>query len=580
MNEFARRLWVLIGPYHKTLYRYAGGAVVRQAMVVGGGYLLVWVLRAAMGHTAVPAWMFVAALIAFDAGLLRLDLGLNWMFASRVSFPMFGFLRSKALANVMQMPQAWHQRQHSGELAGNVNNGVGRVVQTSEALGRELLPGIIRTVLSLVPLVWCSPYTSPLVTAAAVVFAWLTWRENIARRPFRRSRQDRYARDFGMFSECVEYVQPITAFGQTRRILRSYDELQDGIAAQGIEEMCIARRFSWQRSLSLSVAKRACLGIWLWQFRAGALDVAMVMYLGMLLEDLFNSFSGYASLLERVQDGLEPARALFGLLDEGSARELDAPAAPVAVPDSIEIELRNVHFAYGDGAAVLRDFSLSVEAGSVIGIVGRSGAGKTTLQHLLSRTYEVDEGQILIGGQDIRTWPLEQLRGVFAPVSQNGGVFLSGENILETIRFARPDATVEDVIDAARCACIHADILRMPDGYHTRLGQRGATISKGQQQRMALAQALIALADRKVLVLDEFTSALDARTEQEVLTNIAPRLRGKTVMIIAHRLATLRKIADRIIVIDRGGIAEMGAHEDLLHRGGSYAELARLQAIA
>jgi ABC-type multidrug transport system fused ATPase/permease subunit len=310
------------------------------------------------------------------------------------------------------------------------------------------------------------------------------------------------------------------------------------------------------------------------------MDVAMVMYLSMLLEDLFNSLWGYAGLFERLQDGIEPASTLLKLLEEKSSIPDAAALAPVPVIATVGIELQNVSFAYANGTSVLRDFSLSVEPGTILGIVGRSGVGKTTLQNLLSRTYEPQHGQILIAGEDIRSWPLEQLRGIVAPVTQNGGVFFSDQTLLETIRFARQDATQEEVAAAAQCVCLHADILRLPDAYHTRIGQRGTTLSKGQQQRIALAQALIAMDNRKIVVLDEFTSALDSKTEQEVLENLTPYLTGRTVIIIAHRLSTLRKIADKIIVLGPGGIVEVGGHDELIRSGGTYAELASLQATA
>src|SRR5262249_53820024 len=155
----------------------------------------------------------------------------------------------------------------------------------------------------------------------------------------------------------------------------------------------------------------------------------------------------------------------------------------------------------------------------------------TTLHHLLSRMFEPQSGRILISGQDIRAWPLEQLRGVYSSVSQNGGVFFSHASIGDAIRFARPEATFRDVVQAAKCACIHQDIARMPKKYHSRIGQRGVTLSKGQQQRIALAQALIAFDERrKVLILDEFTSALDSETEDRILANLEPWLEGKTVI--------------------------------------------------
>src|SRR6185312_566521 len=165
---------------------------------------------------------------------------------------------------------------------------------------------------------------------------------------------------------------------------------------------------------------------------------------------------------------------------------------------------------------------------------------------------------------DIRLWPLDQLRASFSYVSQNGGVFYSGMTILEALRFTRPDAPLSHVIEAAETACIHEEICRLSEKYDSRIGEGGLTLSKGQQQRIALAQALIALDDqRRILVLDEFTSALDSETEEPILRRLEPWLEGRTVIIIAHRLSTVRKLADEILVLDRDGIVERGTHAEL-----------------
>lgn len=572
--------WNLLKPFRHQYAKYFGGIVIRQGLLVLGGYSMVWAMRLCLNHRSIPEWWLIIALVLFDGVYQGVDLSLNALFARRLSFPLFARLRTRALQKVFQMPLQWHQQQTSGALVAKVNNGVGRVVQTAEALSRELCPSLIRTCMTLIPLLIFSVTTAPVIMCALLTFAWLTYVENKRRAGFRRERHEKYVRDSGLFSEYVQSVQPVIQFGQCGRILDEYGRLQQQIMDQGVAEIEVANRFAWWKNMVLSVAKRICQGIWIWQLRKGWTDAAMVMYLNMLTEDLLGSFWSYAGLLERVYEGLEPTRTLLRLLEE-SSRITDSPdAAPVPVAEKVGIKLENVRFSYTRGKHVIRDFNLAIEEGKIIGVVGRSGSGKTTIHGLLSRLFDVDRGQILVSGTDIRQWPLDQLRGVFAYVSQAGGVFLSGKTILDTIRFARPHSTFREVVEAAKCACIHEDITRMPRKYHTRMRQGGANFSKGQQQRMALAQALLALKDdRKVVVLDEFTSQLDSDTESKILRNIVPWLAGRTVIIIAHRLSTVRNVADEIVVLEQGAIIEQGSHDELVELNGWYAEMARLQAV-
>jgi ATP-binding cassette subfamily B protein len=571
----------LLRPFRREYGRFIAGVVLRQALLVAGGYSLVWALRLGIQRTTIPEWWFVAAFVLFDAGYLGFDLGLNYFFTSRISYPLFGKLRTASLEKVLRMPLEWHQRQSSGELVGKVNQGVGKVVQTAEGLSRELVPALIQTAFSLLPLLWFSKAIMPAVLGALGIFLWLTILENRRRKPYARARYRGYNRDSGQFTEAIQAIQAVTQYGQEGQVLRKYRRVQERIVEHGLTEARIGNRYGFKRSLVLSVAKRACQGVWIWQYRHNTLDAAMIMYLNMLIEQLLASFGGYASLVERIYDGVEPTRVLIKLMNEKPAIQQDSAAEPVAVTRRVGVEMKNVRFSYPRRkGAVLRGFQLTIEPGTVLGVVGRSGAGKTTVQNLMTRLFDVQQGSVEICGRDVRHWPLEQLRGLFSHVSQNGGIFFSGLSLWDLIRFTRPEASRRDVVTAAKAACIHEDICRMPGKYGARIGQGGMSLSKGQQQRIALAQALLAITDeRKILVLDEFTSALDSETEERILRNIAPWLEGRTVIIIAHRLSTVRKLADEIVVMDKTGIAEQGTHAELIERGGWYAEMARLQAV-
>jgi ATP-binding cassette subfamily B protein len=237
-----------------------------------------------------------------------------------------------------------------------------------------------------------------------------------------------------------------------------------------------------------------------------------------------------------------------------------------------DIEYRNVSFAYNNGKRVLTGVDLSIPKGTTVALVGPSGGGKTTLCHLLPRFYEVLDGVITLDGHDIRDLTLDSLRRNIGIVSQD--VFLFASSIRDNIRYGRPDASEAEIAWAARLAEIHADIMKMPDGYDTVVGERGIKLSGGQKQRVSIAR--IFLKNPPVLILDEATSALDSVTEMRIQESLEKLSAGRTVLIIAHRLSTIRA-ANQIVVISEEGIQERGTHENLLGQNGIYASLYRAQ---
>ena len=238
------------------------------------------------------------------------------------------------------------------------------------------------------------------------------------------------------------------------------------------------------------------------------------------------------------------------------------------------IELRNVEFSYREGVEVLHGISLDVPEGQCVAVVGHSGGGKSTMCQLIPRFYDVDGGSISIDGRDVRQVTKSSLRRSIGIVQQD--VFLFADTILENIRYGRPDATMEEVAEAAKRAKIYDDIMALPDGFHTYVGERGALLSGGQKQRISIAR--IFLKNPPVLILDEATSALDSVTEEEIRKSFSELSVGRTTIMIAHRLATI-KDADRIVLIEEGVIKEEGTHAELIAQNGRYAQLYRTQSL-
>ena len=252
----------------------------------------------------------------------------------------------------------------------------------------------------------------------------------------------------------------------------------------------------------------------------------------------------------------------------------DAPDARELTDVKGEVEYKNVSFSYANGVPVLENVSLHIQPGESFALVGPSGGGKTTLCQLLPRFYDVTGGAVLVDGQDVRHVTQESLRRNIGVIQQD--VFMFAGTIRENIRYGRPDATDAEVVEAAIRAEIHEEIMQMPDGYDSYIGERGVMLSGGQKQRLSIARVF--LKNPKILVLDEATSALDTVTEQRIQASFDELSRGRTTIIIAHRLSTVKN-ADCIAVVENEHIVEMGSHRELMEKDGVYAALCRAQEL-
>ena len=549
----------LLSPFQRGFAFYILFTLIRQGLVVGGGYGLVLLIRNFEHNPTGSVLIAFAVLVSYKLLVAALDQGMGWGFARHVSYPMFRKLSVDVFSKLLSLDQGWHQSGSSGARRGEITNGLSKFAQTSESMAREVCPLLATALLSLFLLrsyVGIAFWLAVLPTACALFF-WLSYEENRRCSEFREQRYQRYVSDYSLSIECMEMHADVVRYNQQDRMTQHYRRIHEDIEHKGIAEARIQGWFGFGKSAVVLGLQAYLLCTWVGMLSAHALDGAMLVYLYMLSEQLCGSLWGYAGIWGRISEAWEPIKQFLRISSASSTLADSSRALPVPIPAQVSLEFRDVEFGYREGEPVLNRLNLRVEPGRKVGFIGRTGCGKSTLLKLVDRLYDAQKGSVYVGGHDVREWPLRQLQRVCTCMSQNGGVFFSQATLLDTIRFARPSASFSEVIRAAKLACIHDEIMGLQDGYQTRAGEHGKNLSGGQRQRVAIAQALLSLDDpeKKVVLLDECTSNLDAETEAAIYENLWPLLENKTVVVVTHRLAAIEHLVDEVVAMSQGTVA-------------------------
>lgn len=376
--------------------------------------------------------------------------------------------------------------------------------------------------------------------------------------------------------DTIQGMKEILSFGYSRQRI---EELSENSAALLALQARQARNIGLQSAAKISIVSAGTLAVLLCAsilVRQNSLAPGFLPITMILASSVFLSITSVVEISKQLSLTRAAARRLFLLLDEQPAVRDESGLGPAVPIESIEpsISLQDVSFRYApDEPLILSSISLEIPAGSTVALVGTSGAGKSTVINLMLRFWDPEAGRILLGGSDLRCYPMMQLRRLFSVVSQD--VFLFSDSIRENIRLGRAEASDAEVEEVASRARIHDFITTLPQGYDTLVGERGVRLSGGERQRIAIARAL--LKGAPILVLDEATSSLDAENERAIKEALMERREGRTTIMIAHRLSTVVD-ADWIFVINGGRVVEQGRHEDLIARKGRYARLVEAQS--
>ena len=494
--------------------------------------------------------------------------------AHKAAWYLVGDLRTKTYDKLERLHLGYFHDKQTGDLMSRIVNDT----RDFELLYAHIIPELITNIVTFVgvlvvlltinwklALITCAPI--PLILLSGVIFSKKV-------RPFFKASQKKMGELNGKLQDNLSGVHEIQSFGR-----ESYETEQVNIKNfEHIKAMLHALKLSavFHPSVEFVSSIGTVLVVGFGGLLAfhGNLSVEDIVAFVLYLSLFYAPISGLANLLESMQQSMAGAERVLAVLDAPFEIQDQPDAQPLkSVEGSITFE--NVDFAYENGIPVLKDVSFHCQPGKMLALVGPTGVGKTTLTQLISRFYEPTAGRILVDGQDISTVTMESLRQNISPVLQD--TFLFNGTIAENIGYASPESSMEDIMEAAKAANIHEDILDMPDGYETRVGERGLRLSGGQKQRVAIARAI--LRKSPIIILDEATASVDVETERQIQKAIADIAGQRTIIAIAHRLSTIRN-ADMILVIEDGKVAETGTHQQLVEQGGIYARMHQIQSAA
>ncbi len=500
--------------------------------------------------------------------------------AGRMSVTIAGAIsrdvRGKVFRHLQFLSLGYFDRHKTGALMSRVGSDT-RMLQGFLVNGVQFtLLSILEVTLVTAVLLWLNWRLALLVLIPApfvLLFTKLVWKKIIRR--FRRL-WEAMSRLSAVLNDSLRGVRVVKAFGGEEQEVGRF-ELKSGATYQA--EMLAEK--AWMTLTPLLnlllrvgyylVMVAAGWGLITTSTAFGALSVGLLIQFLTYLPKLYMPMQIMTRLNEWLTRSMTAAERIFEILD--TQTEVPEPAEPVAIP-RIEgrIELRDAVFGYEKHTPVIKGMSLAVEPGEMIGLVGHSGAGKSTTINLATRLYDVDEGQVLVDGVDVRNIPLKDLRDQIGVVLQE--TFLFSGTVQENIAYARPEASPREIISAAKMANAHEFIMERPDGYDSEVEEGGGNFSSGEKQRLAIARAI--LHDPRILILDEATSSVDTKTEKQIQEAVTRLVEGRTTIAIAHRLSTLRD-ADRLAVIEKGKVKELGTHEELVAKKGVYHELVKTQ---
>ena len=473
----------------------------------------------------------------------------------------------------LQLPLAYHTRARKGEIFARLNSDVGRSAASFRLLFGELIQESLTLLVGVGAMIYLSWQLTALIFGLLPPLVLLIVRFGKKVRKRSMKRQMKIGDQMGSMLQMFSGIKIVKAFRMEETESRRFRAVNDELFRR---EMKVVKTDETSKSVTelfnnFTYIMFIGIGIYAIMKEMLGLTLPVLVAFLALATTLYRPIKNLSRSYNKISDSMAGIQRVTEILD----LEAETPGqegSEILTDIQKEIRLENVSFSYGGEQKVLKDINLRIGKGQTVALVGKTGVGKTTLSDLIPRFYDPTEGRILIDGADIRTFSRDSLLRHIAVVTQDP--FLFDTSVEENIRYGRLDATDEEIIEAARAAFIHDRVLDLPEGYKTRVGDRGARLSGGERQRITIARAI--LRNPSILILDEATSSLDAESEQWVKKAIDNLMEGRTTVAVAHRLSTIRN-ADKIVVLEDGRISMIGKHDELMQQEGLYRELCALQ---
>jgi ATP-binding cassette subfamily B protein len=571
-----RRIIRLFRPYRARLGLVCGLIVVSAALGVVTPFLLRAVLDTAIqvDPQTDQASVELGLLTALVAGMVAIPIVTGvlgvWqtLLSNLVGQAVMHDLRTAVYRHLQRLSLAFFTRTRTGEVQSRIANDIGGIENVVTTTATSVLGNVTTVIATIIAMVLLDWRLAAFALALLPLFVWLTKRVGDQRKKVTAERQVSLADVSSIVQESLSVSGILLGktMGRSGDLAQRFETESKRLAGLEVRSRMTGRWMmaAIQTSFAVMPALVYLFAGWTISRGSTSITIGTIVAFTTLQTRLFFPIGGLLGVQLDVQSSLALFDRIFEYLDQPvdiveGRKEIDAPRGDVAFED--------VWFRYGD-AWTLEDVAFSVPAGTTTALVGETGSGKTTCAYLVARLYDATEGRVTIDGTDVRELTFPSLTAAVGVVSQE--TYLFHASVRENLRFARPDATDEEVEEAARAAQIHSLIASLPEGYETVVGERGYRFSGGEKQRIAIARTI--LRNPPILVLDEATSALDTQTERAVQAALERLAEGRTVIAIAHRLSTVRE-ADQIVVLDHGRVVERGAHDELLALGGRYASL-------